>query len=160
MEQLECSYIKGRGVNFYSYFKKLAFFFFFKVGCLRWHSGKRICLQCRRCRRSGFDPWVRKIPWRRKWQHTSVFLPAKSHGQRSLVGYSPWGHQELNTHVHTFTTTFKSWQFLWNLDINIPYDTEIPLLGVYQRDEKHVYRKTWTRVLFVIWKNNSNSKFH
>ena len=37
----------------------------------------------------GFDPWVRKIPWRRKWQPTPVFLPGESHGQRSLVGYSP-----------------------------------------------------------------------
>ena len=44
----------------------------------------------------GFDPWVRKIPWRRKWQPTSVFLPGESHGQRSLVGYSPWGHKELD----------------------------------------------------------------
>ena len=42
-----------------------------------------------RCRRHGFDPWVRKIPWRRKWQLTPVFLPGKSHGQRSLAGYSP-----------------------------------------------------------------------
>jgi len=37
-----------------------------------------------------FDPWVGKIPWRRKWQTTPEFLPGKSHGQRSLVGYSPW----------------------------------------------------------------------
>ena len=36
-----------------------------------------------------FDPWVRKIPWRRKWQPTPVFLPGKSHGQRRLVGYIP-----------------------------------------------------------------------
>ena len=41
-----------------------------------------------------FDSWVRKIPWRRKWQATSVFLPWKSHGQRSLAGYSPWGCKE------------------------------------------------------------------
>ena len=41
-----------------------------------------------------FDPWVRKIPWRRKWQRTPVFLPGESHGQRSLVGYSPRGHKE------------------------------------------------------------------
>ena len=40
-------------------------------------------------RRHGFDPWVRKIPWRRTWQHTPVFLPGKSHGQGSLAGYSP-----------------------------------------------------------------------
>ena len=38
-----------------------------------------------------FDPWVRKIPWRRKWEPTPVFLPGESHGQRSLAGYSPWG---------------------------------------------------------------------
>ena len=40
-----------------------------------------------------FDPWVGKIPWRRKRQPTSVFLPGEFHGQRSLVGYSPWGHE-------------------------------------------------------------------
>ena len=38
-------------------------------------------------------PWVRKIPWRRKWQSNPVFLPGESHGQRSLMGYSPWGHR-------------------------------------------------------------------
>ena len=43
-----------------------------------------------------FDPWVRKIPWRRKWQPTPVFLPGKSHGRRSLVGYSSWGCKESN----------------------------------------------------------------
>ena len=45
------------------------------------------------CRKLGFDPRVRKIPCRRKWQPTLVFLPGKFHGQRSLVGYSPWGHR-------------------------------------------------------------------
>ena len=44
-----------------------------------------------------FDPWVRKIPWNRKWYPTPVFLPEKSHGQGSLVGYSPWGCKELDT---------------------------------------------------------------
>ena len=43
------------------------------------------------CRIPGFNPWVEKIPWRRKWQPTPVLLPEKSHGQRSLRGYSPWG---------------------------------------------------------------------
>jgi len=41
-----------------------------------------------------FDPWVKKILWRRTWLPTPVFLPGESHGQRSLVGYSPWGHIE------------------------------------------------------------------
>ena len=46
----------------------------------------------------GFNPYVRKIPWRREWQPTPVFLPAESHGQRSraTVGYSPWGRKELD----------------------------------------------------------------
>ena len=44
----------------------------------------------------GFDFWVRKIPWKRKWQSTSVFLPRKSHGQRGLVGYSAQGHGDLD----------------------------------------------------------------
>ena len=44
----------------------------------------------------GFYPQIRKIPWRKKWQSMLVFLPGKSHGQRRLVGYSPWGHKELN----------------------------------------------------------------
>ena len=52
-----------------------------------WLSGKESACQCRR---RGFDPWVRKIPWKRAWQPTPVFLPGKSHGQRSLVGCSPW----------------------------------------------------------------------
>ena len=43
---------------------------------------------------TGFDPWVGKVPWRRKWQPTPVFMPGKSHGPRSLVGYSPWDHKE------------------------------------------------------------------
>ena len=48
-------------------------------------------------RRHGLNSWVRKICWRRAWQPTLVFLPEKFHGQRSLVGCSPWGHKELDT---------------------------------------------------------------
>ena len=53
-------------------------------------SGKESTCQCRRL---GFDPWVRKIPWRRKWLTAPVLLPEKSHGQRSLEGYSSWGEK-------------------------------------------------------------------
>ena len=45
-------------------------------------------------RRPGFDSWVGKIPWRRKWQPTPEFLHRISHGQRGLAGYSPWGHKQ------------------------------------------------------------------
>ena len=51
--------------------------------------------------RDTFDPWVQKIPWRRKGQPTPVFLPGKSHGQQSLVAYSPWGCKELDTTAYT-----------------------------------------------------------
>ena len=50
-----------------------------------------------RCRRCGFDLWDGKIPWRKKWQPTPIFLPGKSHGQRSLAGYSAWGGKESDT---------------------------------------------------------------
>ena len=50
---------------------------------------KELACQCRRHKRHGFSLWVRKIPWKRAWQPTPVFLSGGSHGQRSLVGYSP-----------------------------------------------------------------------
>ena len=58
------------------------------------------------CRRRGFSPWMGKIPWRRAWQPSPELLPGESRGQRSLAGYSPWGHKELDTtetteHAHT-----------------------------------------------------------
>ena len=54
---------------------------------IRWRSDKESSCQGRRCKRCRFDPWVGKIPWRRKWQSTSIFLLRKFHGQRSLVVY-------------------------------------------------------------------------
>ena len=85
-----------------------------------WLGGKESACQFRT---HGFDPWVGKIPWRREWQQTPVFLPRKSQGQRRLAGYSPWGHkksdmtQQLNdTKVLTsifywqyIAFTFRSW---------------------------------------------------
>ena len=60
-------------------------------------SGKESAYQCTRHKRCRFDPWVGKIPWRRAWQLTPVFLPRESHGQRSLVGYSPLDHKQSDT---------------------------------------------------------------
>ena len=80
--------------------------------------GFRICLQCRR---PGFNPWVGKIPWRRKWQPTPVSLPGKSHGQRNLAGYSPWGCKELDMtewlHSLHFRVRlkFSTIYFYWNI---------------------------------------------
>ena len=68
------------------------------LGPPRWLSCKESACQCRRY---GFNPWVGKFPCRRKWQPTPVLLPGKSCGQRSLVGYSPWGWQRVR---HDWTT--------------------------------------------------------
>ena len=63
-----------------------------------WLIGKESTCQCRRCR---FDPWFGKIPWRRKWQLTPVFLPGKSHGQMSLAGYSPCSRKRVGHDLAT-----------------------------------------------------------
>ena len=68
------------------------------LGLPWWLSVKESACQCRR---GSFNPWVRKIPWRRKWQPTSVFLPGKSHGQRSLAGYGLWGHKGVRHNLAT-----------------------------------------------------------
>ena len=68
----------------------------------RWLSGKEFACQCRRLRRLGFDPWVGKIPWSRKWQPIPVFSPAKFLEQRNLVGLqSREGVTESDMSEHT-----------------------------------------------------------
>ena len=64
---------------------------YYSVGLSPWlRSRESTC----HCKGYALNPWIRDIPWRRKFQPSLVFLPGKSHGQRSLVGYSPWGHKE------------------------------------------------------------------
>ena len=103
-----------------------------------WHIGKGSTFQCRRHRKCGFDPcfrkipcsrkwqptpgffphkkcgfdpWFRKIVWNRKSEPTPVFFPGESCGQRSLVGYSPWGHEELDMTEQMSTPIYK--QYFW-----------------------------------------------
>ena len=72
----------------------------FYHGLPRWLGGKESAYQYSRCR---FDPWMQKIPWKRKWQPTPVCLPGKSHGQRSLAGCHPWGHKKVGHNLATKT---------------------------------------------------------
>ena len=77
-----------------------------QLGLPRGLKGKEFTCQCRRCRRHGFNPWIRKIPWRRKWQPTPVLLPGKFHGQKSLVGYKSMGLQRVRDDLaHKYLTT-------------------------------------------------------
>ena len=75
-------------------------------------SGKEPTCQCRRCKSRGFNPRIGKIPWRRAWQPTPVFLLEKSNRQRKLSGYHTWDHKELDTtepaHTHTHTHTTQA----------------------------------------------------
>ena len=64
----------------------------------RWLNGKEYTCQCRRLR---VNPWVRNIPWSRKWQPVPVFMPGNFHGQRFLGGYRSWGHKESDTTEHS-----------------------------------------------------------
>ena len=77
----------------------------------------RIHLQCRK---AAFDPWVGKIPWRRKWQPTPVFLPGKSHGERNLAGYSPWVTKSQTwlsywAHAHILKSVQPLWEYIRSL---------------------------------------------
>ena len=92
-------------------------------------SGKEPTCQYRRHKRCRFHPWARKIPWRRAWQPTPVFLPGESHGQRSLVDYSLWVeksqtqlkrlcmHAHVRTHTHTLLYGFS--HFLTHLSLEL-----------------------------------------
>ena len=79
----------------------------------QWLIGKEFSCQSRR---RGFDPWVRKIPWRRKWQLTPVFLAGKSHGQRSLIGSTGLqrGGHDLVTKQQQFFST-KNYLKIWGM---------------------------------------------
>ena len=68
-------------------------------------SSKELSCLCRGSKRWELDPWVKKIPWRRARQPTPVFLPGESHGQRSLLGYSPRGRKESDTTEATWHST-------------------------------------------------------
>ena len=96
-------YVPNIFVN--SFTKKLAIRWnLFKVNLRSWvyvaiesfpgsASEKESACQFKRRKSHSFNPWVRKGPWRRKWQPTLAFLPGESYGQSNLVGYSPWGHK-------------------------------------------------------------------
>ena len=109
--------------------------------------GKESTCQPRRYKRRGFDPWVGKIAWRRKWQPTPVFLPGKSHGQRILEGYSPWGCKELGMTQHTHThfikliSSVQSLSCVWLCD---PTDCSTPGLPIHHQllelAQTHVHR--------------------
>ena len=80
---------------------------------------------------SRFDSWVRKMPCRRKWQHTPVFLLREFHGQKSAVGYSPQNHKELDTtkpHTHTHESESVSEQYSPSFEIKFTDNLDMQLI--------------------------------
>ena len=96
-------------------------------------SGEESACQCRRQKRPGFDPWIGKIPQRRKWQSTPVFLPRKSHGQKSLAGCSPQGLKESDTTEVT--------QYLAHVFVKAGAKLSISVAIVSSRDDFSINRK-------------------
>ena len=95
----------------------------------RWYSGIKSTWKSRRC---GFDPWVGKIPWSGKWQPASVFLPRKFHGQRSVAGYSPWGHSQTWLSMHAcidkiFSTTWIKQARLLKRELSFQTNAQVSL---------------------------------
>ena len=90
--------------------------------------GKEPICQCKRPERRRFQPWVQKIPWRREWLPTPVFLPGESHGQRSLAGYSPRGCKESDMTDGLSTHTLQQFCFpkvtlgFWSYQLGILTD--------------------------------------
>ena len=108
------------------------------------------------CKRHRFNPWVGKIPWRRKWQPTPAFLPGKSHGQRSLVGYSPCvtkSQKQLSTHTHITCLDYS--HCLWSfpaLHTHPPTHKKTNCLFLPQTLLKHIF-------CWVLWHKNHLSIF-
>ena len=94
-------------------------------GLCKWRTGRESVCQCGGHKRCRFNPWVRKIPWRKKWKPAPVFLPGESREKRSLVGYSPWGSQKVRhvwaQHSSTIQEVFVS--YLWTA---LPYWSTMP----------------------------------
>ena len=115
----------------------------------RWLSGKQSSYQFRRLKTLGFDSWVRKIPWIRKGQPTPVFLPRESHGQKSQVGYSPWGCKESDT-TERLTHTLYIFYYLsyclscllslpsWNIYSTKNYSFSLEEYQAYYRRAKYI----------------------
>ena len=96
-------------------------------------SGKEFTCQCRRHKRCGFDPWVKKIPWRRKWQCTPEFLPGESHGLRNLVVYSLWDCKELDT-TEWLSLSFTC--FLWLAHQFPPADKQYNVCHIWRLHQR------------------------
>ena len=107
--------------------------------------GNSTTCQYRRCKRCGFGPWVRKIPWRRKWQHTPVFLPGESHGQRSLA-------DSIVHRVSKSRTSDLAWTYICHTHTSKKLDF-VPSLKVFWLYHEEL-NEWWKFKMNKIWKTS------
>ena len=123
------------------------------MGLPQWLRRQRICLQCRR---PGFDPWIGKIPQRREWLPTPLFLPGEFHGQRNLVGFSPQDHKEADT-SEWLTDIYKidNGNLLYSTSAFLEYAWRIPLTNP-MATVHGVQRvgRDWSDLACTIWPSN------
>ena len=116
-----------------------------KLGCPGGSDSKESAMQ-----ETKFNPWVRKIPWRRKWQPTPVFLCRESHEQRNLVGWSPWGYKELDTTEQLHFSLFINYKGIFLLK-----PSKIPKVyckqGWVQSMVGEEYGLLWSHSLSAVW---------
>ena len=101
-------------------------------------------------KRHGFNPWVRKILWKRKWQPTPVFLPGKSHGQRTLVGHSPWGYNESDLTYLLNLLLQHIIKFKLFLPLFLP-QTELKIWTCHQQMERDFMFPGWKKQYCEKW---------
>ena len=95
-----------------------------------------------------FDTQVRKIPWRRKWQRTPVFLPGRSHGQRSLVDYSPWGRKRDRSVIEWLISMETAWKVCKKLEIELPHG---PAVLLPKKTKTLIWKGICTPVFTEAW---------
>ena len=118
-------------------------------------SGEEPACQCRRHKRHGFDPWVGKPSWRRKWQPTPVFLPRESQGQRSLAGYSPQGRREADTTERLSTAQHTCLKYRNSLIFSFEYNVSCGFVkyGLY-------YVEVFSFYIQSVWSSGSQPSWH
>ena len=126
-----------------------------QLGLPRWLSGKEFTCQCRRCRRHGFNPWIRKIPWRRKWQPTPALLPGKFHGQQKptsqSMGLQRVRYDWVSDHTHIYWGKKESFKRI-QLYTYCGSHTKMLFSSLLERIlYYHIYNKSPILQLFELW---------
>ena len=119
------------------------------MGLLRWLRCKESICQCRSQWKHRFDPWLRKILWKKKWQPTPVFLLGKSHGQKSLEGYSPKSWTRLSNWAHNYFKHQIKNKILFYLHLLLLQHASL-FFYIYSSLMSYIFPSAWWTFNFLI----------